>query len=81
MIVVLDKNVASETLLDAPQNDVLGWMDSRPAQELFMMAVTEAEVPTGTDLLPEGACRQDLASATEPTPGSLFAKPVLPFAF
>ena len=54
-------------------------MDSRPARELFVTAVTEAEIRTGIAFLPEGARRRDLADAAERTLGSLFAGRVLPF--
>ncbi len=78
-MVVLDTNVVSEMMLDFPQSEVLGWMDSRPARELFVTAVTEAEVRTGIAFLSEGARRRDLAAAAERTLGSLFAGRVLPF--
>ena len=54
-------------------------MDSRPAQEFFVTAVTEAEVRTGIAFLSEGARRRNLADAAERTLGSLFAGRVLPF--
>ena len=78
-MVVLDTNVVSEMMLDCPRPEVLVWMDSRPARELFVTAVTEAEIRTGIAFLPEGARRRDLADAAERTLGSLFAGRVLPF--
>ena len=78
-MVALDTNVVSEMMLDSPNPRVLAWMDSRPARELFVTAVTEAEVRTGIAILPEGARRRDLADATERTLASLFAGRVLPF--
>jgi predicted nucleic acid-binding protein len=78
-MVVLDTNVVSEMMLDSPHPEVLAWMDSRPAQEFFVTAVTEAEVRTGIAFLSEGARRRNLADAAERTLGSLFAGRVLPF--
>ena len=78
-MVVLDTNVVSEMMLDSPHPGVLVWMDSRPARELFVTAVTEAEVRTGIAFLPEGARRRELAGAAERALGSLFAGRVLPF--
>jgi predicted nucleic acid-binding protein len=66
-------------MLDSPHPEVLAWMDSRPAQEFFVTAVTEAEVRTGIAFLSEGARRRNLADAAERTLGSLFAGRVLPF--
>ena len=62
-----------------PRADVLAWMDDRPARELYVTAVTEAEVRTGIALLPEGRRRRGLAEACERAFGSLFAGRVLPF--
>ena len=38
-----------------PSAEVLAWLDRRPARELFLTAVTEAEARTGIAFLPEGA--------------------------
>ena len=78
-MVVLDTNVVSEMMLDSPHPEVRVWMDSRPGRELFVTAMTEAEVRTGITFLPEGARRRDLADAAERTLGTLFPGRVLPF--
>ena len=56
-----------------------GWMDDRPSRELFVTAVTEAEVRTGIAFLPEGRRRQGLEAACERAFGGLFGERVLPF--
>ena len=43
-MVVLDTNVVSEMIRDSSHPAVLVWMDSRPARELFVTAVTEQDV-------------------------------------
>ena len=78
-MVLLDTNVVSELMLDTPSLEVLVWMDDLPTLELFVTAVTEAEVRTGIAYLPEGARRRGLADAAERTLGGLFAGRVLPF--
>ena len=78
-MVVIDTNIASELMRAEPRADVLAWMDDRPARELYVTAVTEAEVRTGIALLPEGRRRRGLAEACERAFGSLFAGRVLPF--
>ena len=78
-MVVLDTNVVSEMMRDSPSPEVLNWLDGRPTSELFVTAVTEAEVRTGIVLLPEGRRRRGLAEAAEHAFGSLFAGRVLPF--
>ena len=78
-MVVIDTNIVSELMRAEPSAEVLAWMDDRPARELFVTAVTEAEVRTGIALLPEGRRRRGLAEACERAFGSLFAGRVLPF--
>ena len=78
-MVVLDTNVVSELMQSTPSSKVLAWLDDRPTRELFMTAVTEAEIRTGIAFLPEGARRRGLAEAAERAFGGLFAGRVLPF--
>ena len=78
-MVVLDTNVVSELMRVTPSAEVLVWMDELPPRELFVTAVTEAEVRTGIAILPAGARRRGLADAAERTLGGLFAGRVLPF--
>ena len=78
-MVLLDTNVVSELMRDTPSAEVLSWMDERPTRELFVTAVTEAEIRTGIAILPSGARRRGLADAAERTLGVLFAGRILPF--
>ena len=78
-MIVLDTNVVSEMMRGEPSPEVLVWLDGWRAHELFVTAVTEAEVRTGVALLPEGRRRRGLAEAAEHAFGSLFAGRVLPF--
>ena len=78
-MVVLDTNVVSESMLGAPDAKVMGWLDDRPARELFVTAVTEAEIRAGIAFLPEGARSRRLAEAAERAFGGLFAGRILPF--
>ena len=68
-MVVLDTNVVSELMRDDPHADVLGWLDDRPTRELFVTAVTEAEVRTGIALLPAGRRRRAIAAAARRAAG------------
>lgn len=76
---VLDTNVVSELMRNDPSLTVLEWMDARPTRELFVTAVTEAELRTGIALLPQGGRRRGLADAVERMLGGLFAGRILPF--
>jgi len=76
---VLDTNVVSELMRDVPHPDVLVWVDNRPTRQLFVTAVTEAEVRTGVAFLPEGRRRRRLAEAADRAFRDLFAGRILPF--
>ena len=78
-MVVLDTNVVSELMRDAPHAGVLGWLDGCPTRELFVTAVTEAEVRTGIAFLPEGKRRRGIAEAADRAFRGLFVGRVLPF--
>ena len=78
-MVVLDTNVVSELMRAAPDPGVLSWLDDLPTRDLFVTAVTEAELRTGIAYLPEGARRRSLADAVARTLGVLFAGRILPF--
>ena len=78
-MVVIDTPVVSELMRHEPNPKVLSWLDKRPTRELFVTAVTEAEIRTGIAFLPDGARRRGLAKAAEQAFGDLFAGRVLPF--
>lgn len=76
---VLDTNVVSEIMLARPHPAVLRWLDDRLERDLFVTAVTQAEVLTGIAILPPGKRRQGLAAAADHAFGRMFADRVLPF--
>ncbi len=76
---LLDTSVVSELMRVAPSAQVLRWVDARPTRELFVSAVTEAEIRTGIAFLPEGARRRGLAAAAERCFRGLFDGRVLAF--
>lgn len=76
---VLDTNAVSELMLDRPNSAVLHWLDDRLERDLFVTAVTRAEVLTGIAILPAGKRRQGLAAAADHAFGRMFADRVLPF--
>ena len=78
-MVLLDTNVVSDLMRAAPSAEVVVWMDALPPRELFVTAITEAEVRTGIAILPAGARRRGLADAAERMLRGLFAGRVLPF--
>lgn len=76
---ILDTNVISELMQERPHPTVLQWIDDRLKRDLYVAAVTQAEVLTGIAILPEGKRRRDLAAAADRAFDGMFADRVLPF--
>jgi len=60
-VFLLDTNVVSELRRRRPHGAVLAWIDTIPADQLFLSAVTIGEIQAGVELTKE----QDAAKATE----------------
>ena len=76
---VLDTNVVSEFMQKRPHPSVLHWLDNRLERDLFVTAVTQAEVLTGIAIMPTGQRREGLTAAADRAFGEMFADRVLPF--
>jgi toxin FitB len=79
MKTVLDTNVLSELLRLRPDPGVLAWVAAQPAEQLFISAVTQAEMLLGAALLPAGKRRSALQAALEAMFEEDFAGRILPF--
>lgn len=53
-MILLDTNVLSELMRPAPDPQVVRWLDSRPAGEVWISAVTRAEIHLGILRLSDG---------------------------
>lgn len=63
---ILDTNVVSELMASSPAAAVLDWIERlRTADELFLTAVTVAEILYGVELLPKGKRRDKLTLDAE----------------
>ena len=76
---VLDTNVVSELMRPAPAPKVRAWLDAQLTSDLFITAITEAEIRTGIAVLPDGERQGGLNAAAERAFGVLFAERILPF--
>ncbi len=78
-MIVLDTNVLSELMRQAPAELVVQWLDNQPNTSLFTTAVTQAEILYGVSILPDGKRKQGLGAAV----GAMFERDftgrVLPF--
>jgi len=78
-VVILDTNVVSELIRLHPHPPVVEWMDQQNAFEVWITAVTAAELRTGVALLPESKRKSDLHLHIERLLDETFAGFVLPF--
>ena len=75
---LLDTNILSELMRPSPFPAVVEWLDAQPAEQLFISAVTQAEIELGLALLPEGRRKNELLQAAKEI-FSLFDDRNLPF--
>jgi predicted nucleic acid-binding protein len=64
-MIVLDTNVLSELMRSQPNEYVLRWIATHTAANLFITALTKAEILYGLELLPEGKRRTSLKEAAQ----------------
>lgn len=62
-MILLDTNVLSELMRLKPNHSVISWLDKTSAGDLFLSAVTKAEIELGISLLPDGNRKRKLALA------------------
>ena len=62
-MIILDTNVISELTRPVPDSDVIAWLDSQPAEETAVTAITVAELCYGVRRLPDGRRKTELSEA------------------
>ena len=78
-MLVLDTNVASELMRPEPASEVPNWISERDATEMFLTAVSEAELLYGIAIIPAGRRRDMLAAAMTRWLDLGFSERILPF--
>ena len=78
-MVVIDTNVVSELMRLTPDRAVMAWFSEQDSAELYLTAVTEAELRAGAAILPPGQRRDRLAAEVDAVVREDFAERVLPF--
>ena len=76
---VLDTNVASELMRPAPASTVATWIAGRNAGDLFLTAISEAELRYGVAIMPAGRRRVALEAAMTRWLELGFGERILPF--
>jgi len=62
-MIVLDTNVLSALMRQAPEATVVAWLDRQPAEAVWITSITLFEARLGLALLPRGRRRQTLETA------------------
>ena len=75
----IDTNVASELMRLEPMPAVAAWIDARGAEEIYLTAVSEAELLYGVAIMPAGRRKTELETAMTRWLDLGFRERVLPF--
>ncbi len=78
-MILLDTSVISELMRAEPSQAVLNWFSQHDAADLFISAITEAELRAGVAFLPEGQRRDRLQRAIDAMIEQDFQGRILPF--
>ncbi len=78
-MIVLDTNVVSELMRPTPDTRVRDWVDRHPTEDVWLTAMTAAELLAGVAVLPSGARKRHLGAALSTLLTELFASRILPF--
>jgi predicted nucleic acid-binding protein len=78
-MILLDTNVLSELMRPVPEPQVIRWLDDKPEMEVWISAVTVAEIRFGLILLPEGRRKALLIDLAEQMFQEDFGEQCLPF--
>ena len=78
-MIILDTNVLSEIAKPGAAPQVLAWFDRQPRLDLFLTALTQAEILYGIAALPPGKRKSGLEQAARTTFEQDFEGRILPF--
>ncbi len=78
-MIILDTNVLSAMMQARPDTQVVAWLDSQPAQAIWLSSITLFEARYGLAVLPEGQRKTHLQEQLEHLIQDDFENRVLPF--
>jgi toxin FitB len=78
-VIVLDTNVVSELMRHPAEPNVVTWVDQQPTSDVYLTAITTAELLYGIARLPDGRRRETLADLVQQLVEEDFAGRILPF--
>ena len=78
-MILLDTNVLSEFMRPVPAVQVVAWLDAQASEQVWVCAVTRAEIELGVALMPDGQRKLGLQMAARAMFAEEFAGRCLPF--
>ncbi len=78
-MILLDTNVISEFMRPQPATQVVAWLDTQPANEVWISAISCAEIELGLALMAKGKRHELLRQAVQAMLNEDFANRCLPF--
>ena len=78
-MIILDTNVISELQKPVPNSAVLNWLDAQEPTNLYLTAITAAELMYGVCLMPDGQRARRIKMAVEHILEHEFKERILPF--
>ena len=78
-MIILDTNVASELGKTNPDLNVLAWFARQPLSDVYLTAVSEAELGYGVANMPNGRRRNAVAAGNDRVINGILEGRVLPF--
>jgi predicted nucleic acid-binding protein len=78
-LIILDTNVVSEPMRPTPDHRVSGWIDRQNAEDLYLTAISLAELLVGVITMPAGKRRDRLEFAVNRLEHDKFLGRILPF--
>jgi predicted nucleic acid-binding protein len=64
-VIILDTNILSALMRDAPDRSVASWMDRQPQSSIWTNSITILEIQTGLQVMPAGKKRVSLSEDFE----------------
>jgi len=80
-MILLDTNVLSELMRPAPDRRVIRWLDAQPERDVWISAITVAEIRLGISILPGGRRKSLLMGLAEQVFQEDFTDRCLPFDY
>ncbi len=78
-MIIVDTNVVAEMMKESPAVEAVTWLNAQVASNLFLAAITLAEIGYGLAILPHGKRRLTLEQGFERVIAEAFAGRVLAF--